>query len=101
MSIKDERVNVRTKLSGDLQKDFESFRSMRGLGVGDAAKLLISRGIDGYNRDNVSQTIDKQFTLTVQSLMILQRLMSSIDDEQLELARKDAVKYLTKVKNNA
>lgn len=98
MVVKDHRLNVRTKLSGALQTDFEVFQKTRGLGVSDAAQILITRGLDGYSRDTVNELADKNFTLTVQSLMILQRLITSIDPDQLELAREDSIKYLTKVK---
>lgn len=88
--------DVRTRLSGVLEEEFLKFRDSRKLSNSEALQALISRGLEGVILGEVLPTVTNNFSVSVQTLMIVQRLLVSIDQEELKLAKEDAVKYFKK-----
>lgn len=89
-------TDVRTRLSGAIEDEFKAFKTSRKLTNSEALQALISRGLEGVSRDEIIPLLEKDYTNSVQILMITQRLLASIDPEELEKAKKDARNYLMK-----
>jgi len=87
---------VRTRLTGDLEKRFNKFKGERNMSLSEATQSLITRGLDAQERDDTHELISSQFSINVQTLMAVQRLLSAVSEDELEAARKDASTYLKK-----
>ena len=89
-------TEVRARLNGELEKEFNKFKGERRMTLSEATHSLISRGLSQEESAQLKAQIRALESLSVQNLMIVQRLLTAIDKDELLAAKNDAKKYLEK-----
>lgn len=89
-------TEVRARLNGELEKEFNKYRGERRMTLSDATHSLIARGLAHYEGDKLKDQVKSLESLSVQTLMIVQRLLAAVDEDELLNAKSDAKKYLEK-----